>query len=145
MPVIVIGADTPEGTEVTRFLATPGREVRAFVSDPGIAGELKGLGVKVAIGDVSDESHVGAAALQCFSAVLMTVAAIDDRERSFSRTPQEVLDGWGRAIAEAGVRRGIWVGRFEPGTEWTREQVVVDPSAAALPAKVAALDDARTL
>ena len=81
MPVIVIGADTPGGEEiVSRLLAREG-QVRAFVTDRLVAERLKPLGVKVATGDVSDDSHVGAAATRCFSAVLLTAAASDDRER----------------------------------------------------------------
>lgn len=145
MPVIVIGADTHRGMEIIRSLAQPGREVRAFVSDPEAVSELKSMGVKVAIGDVSDDSHVGAAASECFSAILIISAASDDRERSFADTPELVLKSWGRAVAEAKVRRAIWVGQVEPQPEWTREFAVVDPEMKDLVDHVVALDDARTL
>ena len=78
-------------------------EVRAFVSDPEAGSRLKSQAVKVAIGDVSDSSHVGAAALHCFSVVLLT------EERSFAATPGLVLEAWAEAIAESGAERVIWV------------------------------------
>lgn len=84
-------------------------EVRAFVSDPEAGSRLKSQAVKVAIGDVSDSSHVGAAALHCFSVVLLTEAALDERERSFAPTPGLVLEAWAEAIAESGAERAIWV------------------------------------
>ncbi len=58
MPVIVVGADTPQGRAVVEGLVEPGREVRAFVSDPIVGAELRDMGVKVALGDVSDDSHI---------------------------------------------------------------------------------------
>jgi nucleoside-diphosphate-sugar epimerase len=109
MPVIVVGADTEIGlASIDGLLARPG-EVRAFVSDPTIGVSLKKRGVKVALGDVSDPSHVEAAALYCFSAVLIGEAAHDDRERSFASTPKDVIDGWASAVGAAQVRRHIWV------------------------------------
>ena len=72
MPVIVVGADTSKGRAVVEELVAPGREVRAFVSDPGAGAELRELGVKVALGDVSDDSHVQGACMNCFTAVLIT-------------------------------------------------------------------------
>jgi uncharacterized protein YbjT (DUF2867 family) len=84
MPVIVVGADTSQGRAVVEGLLEPGREVRAFVSDPDAGAELRELGVKVALGDVSDDSHVQGACTNCFTAVLVTEAARDGRERSFA-------------------------------------------------------------
>ena len=91
MPVIVVGADTPKGRAVIEGLVEPGREVRAFVSDPDAGAELRELGVKVALGDVSDDSHVQGACTNCFTAVLMTEAAFDGRERSFATSESQVL------------------------------------------------------
>ena len=62
MPVIVVGADTEPGRVVLQALLEPGREVRAFVSDEKVAEQLRALGVKVALGDVSDDSHLEGAA-----------------------------------------------------------------------------------
>lgn len=143
MPVIVVGADTGIGRRIVDAVIEPDREVRAFVSDIGVAEELRGLGVKVALGDVSDPSHVGAACLHCFTAVLVTEAAADDRERSFADNPDAVLRGWIEAVQEATVERVIWVGREGrdvPGIP----TAVVEPGDDA-PARVAALDDAATI
>ena len=144
MPVIVIGADTPRGDEVVRRLLSRDGEVRAFVTDRAVAERLKPLGVKVATGDVSDDSHVGAAATRCFSAVLLTAAASDDRERNFASTPERVVEGWRSAVAEAEVRRAIWgmEGDVEPNTP---EHAVVDPSDPDLAERIAELDDAAEL
>lgn len=117
MPVLVVGADTPLGTQVMAALAEREGEIRAFVTDPEEGAGLKSRSVKVAIGDVSDPSHVGSAALNCFSIVLLTEAALDDRERSFAGTPELVLAGWAEAIAESGAERAIWV--ETAGTEGT--------------------------
>ena len=84
-------------------------ELRAFVSDPAEAERLKTRGVKVAIGDVSDGSHVGGAALNAFCAVLATEAVVDDRERSFARSPEAVIAGWIDGLSDAGVARVIWL------------------------------------
>ena len=109
MPVIVVGADTPVGLSIVTALVEPDREVRAFVTDAEVGVSLKAQGVKVALGDVSDPSHVGGACLNCFSAVLVTEAARDQRERAFADDPQTVLEGWTEAAREAAVTRVIWV------------------------------------
>lgn len=145
MPVIVVGADTPIGMGIVEALIEPGREVRAFVSDPDAAARLKGRGVKVAIGDVSDDSHVEGASLHCFTMVLVTDAARDDRERSFAGTEDEVLAAWGRAASAAGVTRVIWVHAGEPPPTAAPESAVVDPARPGLAREVARLDDARVL
>ena len=113
MPVIVIGADTPLGEVVSAALSDRDGEVRAFVSDPQSIGRLRARSVKVAAGDVSDESHVAGAALGCFTAVLVGEAASDDRERAFSGDPRATVAGWVRAAAEASVHRLIWLGRAD--------------------------------
>lgn len=144
MPVIVVGADTAVGRAIVDALIEPDREVRAFVSDLGAAEELRGQGVKVALGDVSDPSHVGGACTRCFSAVLVTEAASDDRERSFAKTPGAVLSGWVEAVQDAQVTRIIWVGEGAipvPGLEVT----TVSGSEPHIPRRVAELDDAATI
>ncbi len=109
MPVIIIGADTPLGGVAVDALASRGGEVRAFVSDREVAATLKRRGVKVALGDVSDGSHVGGAAMRTFCAVVVPTAAVDGRERSFAPTPGRVVDAWAEGLADAGVRRAIWL------------------------------------
>ncbi len=109
MPVIVIGADTPVGDAIVDLVLPSAAEVRAFVSDGQRARDLRDSSVKVALGDVSDPSHVEAAALNCFCAVLVVEAATDGRERAFAADPQAVIEGWAGAIRNAGVQRAIWV------------------------------------
>lgn len=110
MPVIVVGADTPAGEAVVRAVRRSAAETRAFVSDSRSAEELRAVKVKAALGDVSDDSHVEAAAMHCFCAVLIADAAWDGRERAFSDSPAEVMEGWAGAVRRAGVQRVIWVG-----------------------------------
>ena len=110
MPVIVVGADTEVGGAIIDALLPRQGEVRAFVSDADTGLTLKERGVKVAIGDVSDASHVGGAALNTFSAVLVAEAASDERERAFASTPQSVFAAWTEGVTDAAVQRVIWVG-----------------------------------
>jgi putative NADH-flavin reductase len=147
MPVIVVGADTVIGTLVAEALAGRSAEVRAFVTDPSTAPSLRELGIKVAVGDVSDGSHIGGAAHGCFSAVLLTEAASDARERSFANGADEVLEAWHGAIAEAGITRAIWVGRTPP-RDSAPESVVLDPAgrpAAEVVTEIVDLDDRPSL
>lgn len=145
MPVIVIGADTTPGLKIIAALGQPGREIRAFVTDESVAADLRSNGLKVALGDVSDQSHVEAAADRCFSAVLVTEAASDERERSFASTPTEVIEGWARAVAAAGVKRVIWVTSDDPPTAAVPEAALVDPDHRDLAGRVVALDDAQSI
>jgi putative NADH-flavin reductase len=145
MPVIVIGADTGAGLAISNELVNPGREVRAFVSDPQIAGDLKRMGVKVALGDVSDDSHIEAAAMHCFTAVLVTEAARDDRERSFARSEADVLEAWARAVGNAKVNRVIWVYDGAAPEAEVSEVATVSSTDPNLARRVAELDDARVI
>jgi len=144
MPVIVVGADTPLGAVIVEALTSRNGEIRAFVSDPGTGRRLREAGIKVAVGDVSDGSHVAGAALNCFSAVLLAGAASDGRERSFADDPDQVLEVWVDAIAEAGVQRAIWVGRMPNRSNETPETALVevgDRSPADIAAEITDLDD----
>ncbi len=109
MPVIVIGADTSIGEAITALLTAREGEVRAFVSSASAALLLRKSGVKVAVGDVSDGSHVEGAALGCFSAVVIPEAAFDRRERSFTDSPPTTVATWVSALSNASVRRLIWL------------------------------------
>lgn len=113
MPVIIIGADSAYGTAVARALARRDGEVRAFVTDPGSAQLLRDLGIKVAVGDVSDGSHIEGAAHRAFTAVLIAEAAGDGRERSFARSFDHLMTAWADALQAAGVERIVWVGPDE--------------------------------
>jgi len=145
MPVIVVGADTEPGKLILDRLNHPEREIRAFVTSEATAIQLKDEGVKVALGDVSDESHIEGAALRCFSAVLVAEAAADNRERSFADSPQDVMRGWARAVARSKVKRVIWVTSDDPPETAITEVARVDPADPELVEKVAALDDAQTI
>lgn len=109
MPVLVVGADTPVGATIVAALADRAGELRCFVTDPDMAAEMRARSAKVALGDVSDGSHVGAAGLNCFSMVFVCAAAIDSRQRAFATTPVQVFEQWQEAITMAGARRIIWV------------------------------------
>lgn len=143
--MIVVGADTPKGRAVVEGLVEPGREVRAFVSDPIVGAELREMGVKVALGDVSDDSHIQGACSNCFTAVLISEAARDQRERSFAANERQVLEGWAAAAAASGVIRVIWVHDGELPPVRVREVRTVSPEHPDLVREVAALDDARFL
>jgi putative NADH-flavin reductase len=145
MPVIVVGADTEAGESIIDELSQPGREIRVFVSDPNRVDSYRARGLKVALGDVSDDSHVWGAATRCFSAVLIAEAAADNRERSFAGSSQAVLEGWADAVTRAGVRRVIWVASDEPPPTPGTETAVVSPDDPSLATRVAKLDDAQSI
>jgi nucleoside-diphosphate-sugar epimerase len=145
MPVIVVGADTAHGRAILDGLADDRREVRAFVTDEDVGLTLKESGFKVAIGDVSDDSHIEAASTACFSAVLVTLAAQDGRERSFARTAKEVCSGWARAVEASNVTRVIWVSDAPTPETPSTETAVVSPDDPDLVGKVVALDEAQTI
>ena len=145
MPVIVVGADTPSGEAILDGLIGPNREIRVFVSDEQAASRMKDQGFKVALGDVSDESHIEAAATQCFTAILIGEAAMDTRERAFIDEPSDILAAWSRASSSSGVTRVIWVIDGEPPKTETREVAKVDPADPKLVDTVVQLDDAQVI
>jgi len=145
MPVIVVGGDTATGRAILEGMVEPGREVRAFVSDESQGTELKSLGIKVAVGDVSDDSHVEGASMRCFTAVLIGEAARDGRERSFASTESQVLQGWASAVSASGVSRVIWVHDGDPPTPRTQETAVVNPDDPDVVQKVIDLDEAQIM
>jgi len=150
MPVIVVGADTPIGAAIVDSLVERGGEVRAFVSNPAVGATLKTKGVKVALGDLSDHSHIGPAAYNAFTAVLIEPAASDGRTLSFAEDASGVLSGWTAALREAGVRRAIWVGGPPDAVSrgGAREVAVVttaDRTIEEITREVADLNDRRTL
>ncbi len=150
MPVIVIGADTEAGEAVVAALVDQSAELRVFVTDPaGLAG-LPAT-IKVAVGDVSDGSHVGAAAAGAFCAVVIEEAAGDRRPRAFAAEPEAVLAQWADGLADAGLGRCIWVGRSSAADRFRAvapELAVVDPAGRTpdeVAAAVAAIDEAGRL
>jgi putative NADH-flavin reductase len=147
MPVLVVGADTAVGEAVVAALAPIATEVRAFVTDPATFDELRACGATVAVGDVSDASHLAGAALGAFSSILVAAAAADARERAFASSPIEVYDAWIEAMRDAGIRRIIWVGDAVPEGigALDAEVVAVDPAGDAVVERIIALDDAADL
>lgn len=143
--MIVIGGDTVSGDAILQGLDGTGRDVRVFVTDESRVDSLKRRGFKVAVGDVSDESHIEAAAMRCFSAVLISEAATDNRERSFADSPETVLASWIRAMEAAAVTRVIWVTSDPTPPTNTKEAATVDPCDAQLVKTVLDLDDAQTI
>ena len=144
MPILVVGADHPIGFRIVEALVHPDREVRAFVSDPAIGTRIKSLGAKLAIGDLSDEGHLSAAATNCFSIAFVEPAITDGRELSFLNAT-EIPASWARAAAEARVMRVIWVGEAAPSFS-VKEVATVDTSDQSLvAAEVARLDDLQRL
>lgn len=144
--MIVVGADTERGRRITERFLDPDREVRAFVTDPDVAEDLRGGGAKVALGDVSDDSHLAGACLNCFSVVLVSDAARDERPRAFARTPDKVLQAWAKAVSSASVRRVIWVLSGDAAPEVAADEVaVVDGDDPDVVEAVFRLDEARQL
>ena len=109
MPVIVIGADTELGAAIVAALSPRSSGLRVFVTDPDIGETFRGQ-AKVAVGDVSDGSHVGGAAMGAFCAVVVAEAASDLRERAFADTPDAVFEQWADGLGDAGIARIIVVG-----------------------------------
>lgn len=143
MPVIVVGADTPLGGSIVSSLVAPGREVRAFVTDEEVAARLRDRGIKVALGDVSDDSHIEGAAIRCFSAILVGEAARDARQRSFADSESAVLQGWANAVSK--VTRVIWVHDGPVPEVKASQMAIVDPDDPDAVMKVVALDDAAEI
>lgn len=148
MPVLVVGADTPVGAAIVAHLAGRAGEIRAFVTDPIAGDSMRSEGLKVAVGDLSDASHIEGAARGAFAAVLVVAAAQDGRTTSFA-APADIPGRWVGAAAAAGVRRIIVVGdavvaRPEQVPEWAIVPIA-DRSPAEIAEFVAALDDAERI
>lgn len=149
MPVIVVGADASRGAEIIDALAAGGGEVRAFVSDAAEAARCQDRGIKMAVGDVSDASHVGGAAMGAFTAVFVAAAATDTRERAFASSPAAVFSAWEEAATDAGVQRVIWVGAAGDAPQGMAEVPAgfrcIDPARPDVAPAVASLDAAARL
>jgi len=102
----------------------------------------------VAVGDVSDASHIAGAAADCFSAVLLTEVAFDGRERSFTPDGAAVLAAWAAALADASITRAIWVGSAPPEGAATPETAIVETgtlSPADIATQIVEIDDRHGL
>ncbi|MCP3973723.1 MAG: hypothetical protein GY720_04440 [bacterium] len=151
MPVIIVGADTPLGAATVDALLPRPSEVHAFVTSPDFAIELRSRGVKVALGDISDGSHLGGAALNAFCAVLIGQAATDERERSFATDRDGVLAAWADGLVDAGVKRIILVDDYPPPEQMTTAQaqfaqvLTTEREPAEVAQEITALEDAAQL
>jgi uncharacterized protein YbjT (DUF2867 family) len=153
MPMLVVGADTSVGDAIVERALTRDGQVRAFVSDDAAGARLRARSVKVALGDVSDSSHVGSAALGCFSVALVAEAALDGRDMAFASDPDAVIASWIRAVVESEVTRVVLVA---PGPHPTTqadlaaapESAVVDTTGLEpeeVAERVLAIDDAAAI
>lgn len=152
MPVIVVGADTEVGQAVIPALRPASGEIRVFVSDPMVGAGYR-PNAKVAVGDLSDGSHVGGAAIGAFCAIVIARAAHDDRERHFAATPDAVFAQWADGLNDAGISRVIVVGKPsevpepDPLTAIGAEYIAVDSTGMEtdqIAAKVAAAETAAS-
>ena len=109
MPVIVIGADTEIGHAIVPALRPASGEIRLFASTEDPMARYRSF-AKVAVGDISDGTHVGGAAIGAFCAVVIAAAAHDDRERHFAANSAELFAQWADGLADAGISRVIVVG-----------------------------------
>lgn len=109
MPVIVIGADTELGHAIVSELRPASGEIRLFASSEDAVARYRSS-AKIAVGDISDGTHVGGAAIGAFCAIVIASAAHDDRERHFAATPADLFAQWSDGLADAGVSRVILVG-----------------------------------
>lgn len=109
MPVLVVGADTELGHAIVPALQPASGEIRLFASDPEAVAGYRDF-AKVAVGDVSDGTHVGGAAIGAFCAIVITAAARDERERHFVHSTDELFQQWADGLADAGISRVIVVG-----------------------------------
>ena len=100
----------------------------------------------MAIGDLSDESHVEAAATSCFTVVFVEPALGDGRELAFA-APEAAAQGWANAATGAGVKRVIWVGGGAPPLKGPEMAAVAvdDRSPEEIADEVAFLDDLAQL
>lgn len=153
MPLIVIGADTPQGEAIVEAASARGGEIRAFVTDPDKATLMRSRGLKVAMGDISDASHVGGAAIGAFCAVLISTAATDARERSFSTDPDATVTSWIDEVVRAGVNRIILVAdsplpRAAAAVHGAPESAIIEATSlevSEVADRVISLDSARSL
>ena len=109
MPVLVVGADTELGHAIVPALQPASGEIRLFASDPKAVAGYRSF-AKVAVGDISDGTHVGGAAIGAFCAIVITAAAHDERERHFAHNTEELFKQWAEGLADAGISRVIVVG-----------------------------------
>ena len=108
MRVLVTGATGYIGGRLVPALLAAGYDVRCFVRDPGrIEGRFEGA--EITRGDVFDEASINAALRDCDVAYYLVHSMSEDR-RDFTRRDREGAQIFGRAAANAGVGRIVFLG-----------------------------------
>lgn len=125
MPVIIIGADTDVGHALIPALRPDAAELRLFASDPEAITSYRPY-TKVAVGDISDGTHVGGAAIGAFCAIVIAAAAHDHRERYFAATPAALFAQWADGLGGAGIARVIVIGTVDELPEPDPLRQIVD-------------------
>jgi len=100
--VLVTGATGFVGPRIVHALRTEGRDVRALVRRPDRGAHLASLGVELAVGDVTDDASVSAAAEGC-THVVHLVAILKGKPHDFER----VMTGGTRNVIAAAKNAGI--------------------------------------
>ncbi len=108
MRVLVTGATGYIGGRLVPALIAAGHRVRCLVRDPArIEGRF--TGVEIARGDVFDFASLREALRGCDAAYYLVHSMSDDRH-DFTRRDREAAGLFGKAAAEAGVERIIYLG-----------------------------------
>jgi NADH dehydrogenase len=104
--VLVTGATGFVGPKIVRALRAQDRDVRALVRRPDHAGELRDLGVELAVGDVTDPDSLVAAASGC-THVIHLVAIITGKPATFDLVMAQGTRNVVDAARMAGVQRFV--------------------------------------
>ena len=110
---LVTGATGYVGGRLLRRLADEGRELRALARDPSRVEDLDG--VEVATGDLLDGRGVREALEGCETAYYLVHSMEASSDGDFANRDRRSADAFGRAAAEAGVKRIVYLGGIEPG------------------------------
>jgi hypothetical protein len=70
---------------------------------------------------------------------------MDQRERSFADTPEQVMRGWANAVENSRVTRVIWVSSGDHPETGAKEVVLVDPRDTDFAGTVIDLDEADSI
>jgi|GEM_PF-2545718 len=104
MPILVVGAERVVGRAAVVALSRTGGEVRAFADAasvrPEVLAALRGIGARVAVGDLDDEAHLEAALTDAHTVVLLGGGPLADPAAQLEASSATVA-----AAEEAGCRR----------------------------------------
>lgn len=118
MRVLVTGATGYIGGRLVPALLAAGHEVRCFARDPARLAD-RFDGVEIARGDVFDAQAVRAAMAGCDVAYYL-IHSMSDVRRDFTRRDREAARTFGRAAAEAGIARIVYLGGLGDDDERAR-------------------------